>query len=85
MVDRVAVSIQASHGTQNNSVKHPETVSLLCLLETVYVHFEWSPVPLKNDAHATSGNAWSRIKFSQTVLSNSPKLYFQFSNSPKLL
>ena len=30
MADRVAVSVQASQDQQNNSVKHSETVSLLC-------------------------------------------------------
>ena len=33
MADRVAVSVQASQDQQNNSVKHPKTVSLLCLLK----------------------------------------------------
>ena len=28
----VALSVQASHNQQNNRVKHPKTVSLLCLL-----------------------------------------------------
>ena len=32
MEDKVALSEQASKDQQNNSVKHPKIVSLLCLL-----------------------------------------------------
>ena len=32
MADRVALSVKASQDQQNNSVEHPETVSLLCLI-----------------------------------------------------
>ena len=40
---------------QNNSVKHPETISLFVCM---HVCFEWSlPIPLKNGARATSGKS----------------------------
>ena len=42
MADRVALSVKASQDQQNNSVKHPETVSLIVYFK-LYVYFEWSP------------------------------------------
>ena len=57
MADRVALSVEASQDQQNNSVKHPETVSLFVYFK-LYVYFEWSPrVPLNNYARAALGKS----------------------------
>ena len=57
MADRVALSVEASQDQQNNSVKHPETVSLFVYFK-LYVYFEWSPrVALKNYARAILGKS----------------------------
>ena len=70
MMDKVALSVQASQDEQNNSVKHPEIVSLFVYFK-LYVY----TLSAARHARATSGKSprnscrkWKSLKLKTSVL-----------------